>query len=72
MTEERIQYLLAMALEVRTAARAMRYPEARYQMTEMAQRFERLAHHYDPDDVDDELLLDGVFAEWSHRRAARL
>jgi len=69
MSEERAQYLLAMAAEVRATARDMRFPEARRQMSEMAEQFERLARHQDALEIDDELLVDGVLAGWMRRQA---
>ena len=68
MTEERAEYLLAMAAEVRAAARIMRYPEARQQMVRMAMQFERLARHEDTVEIGGHALVDGVLAGWMRRQ----
>jgi hypothetical protein len=58
-----------MAMEVRKAAREMRFPEARREMTQMASQFERLAHQHHHDD-DEALAFDGVLAAWARRQSA--
>ena len=74
MTEDRADYLLAVATEMRIAARDMRYPEARREMAQLARHFERLAHRQEIEpDMDDDAALpfEVIVAAWAQNTRRR-
>jgi hypothetical protein len=71
MTENRADYLLAVAIEMRMTARGMRYPEARHQMAQIARHFERLAQFQETELEEEALPFEVIVAAWAENTATR-